>query len=417
MTRRKFLGATGGILAGTSFNIPMPFRLRHEDEKFLDELERTTFLYFMEQTNPRNGLVRDRDRSDAPVSIAATGFGLVAWAIAAARKWVAADKAIEVILAALRFFAQEAEQVHGFFYHFLDFRTGERYKEKWRSEVSSVDTAWLLAGLLVARQAFPDHQQIQNFAQQIEERVDWNWMRNGQLTLTMGWTPEQGFLSSRWDKYAEHMFMYLLGLGSMTHPLPSESWEAWERNWTDYRGYRYLDCPPLFVHQYSHAFVDFRRWRDRYADYWESSVNATLANRQFCIDHADKFKSYGSNSWGLTACDGPEGYRAYGAAEGQHDGTVSPHAPAGSLPFVPAECIAALKFFRSQFGERIWGRYGFRSAFNLDRNWWATDSIGIDQGMTLIMAENLRTGRVWRWTNRDQTLQRGLKRAKFFRRR
>jgi hypothetical protein len=229
----------------------------------------------------------------------------------------------------------------------------------------------------------------------------------------MGWTPEQGFLSARWDKYAEHLLMYLLGLGSPTFPLPPESWDAWERHWTEYRGFRYLDCPPLFTHQYSHAFVDFRRWRDCHADYWASSVQATLANRQFCIDHADQFKSYGANSWGLTACDGPDGYRAYGAAEGWHDGTVSPHAPAGSLPFAPVKCLAALKFFRSQFGDRLWGRYGFKSAFNLDRHWWATDTIGIDQGMTLIMIENLRSGRVWRWMAGDPTLQRGLKRARF----
>jgi hypothetical protein len=409
MTRRQFLRVAA--LMGAFPTMPTPFHLSREDENFLDELQRASFRYFVEQTNPRNGLVRDRDHPEAPASIAATGFGLTAWAIAADRRWVSVDDALKVILTTLRFFAQEAEQVHGFFYHFLDFHTGERYQVRWRSEVSSVDTAWLLSGVLVVRQAFPDHLQVRRFATQIEERIDWNWMRDGEFTLRMGWTPEQGFLSARWDKYAEHMLMYLLGLGSPTFPLPPESWDAWERRWTEYRGFRYLDCPPLFTHQYSHAFVDFRRWRDCHADYWASSIQATLANRQFCIDHADQFKSYGANSWGLTACDGPDGYRAYGAAEGWHDGTVSPHAPAGSLPFAPAECLAALKFFRSQFGDRLWGRYGFKSAFNLDRHWWATDTIGIDQGMTLIMAENLRTGRVWRWMHRDQTLQRGLRKV------
>lgn len=407
-----------GISAASAIGlIDTLYCLYHDDEQFLDELERFAFRYFVEQTNPRNGLVRDRDQPDAPASIAATGFGLVAWSIAAARKWVSADAALDIILATLRFFAHEAEQVHGFFYHFLDFRTGERYQEKWKSELSSVDTAWLLAGVLVAKEAFPDHPQVQKLAEQIEERVDWKWMCDGQLTLRTGWTPEEGFFAGRWDEYAEHMFMYLIALGSPTFPLPKESWDAWERNWTEYKGYRYLDCPPLFTHQYSHAFVDFRKWRDRYADYWESAVQATLANRQFCIDHADRFKSYGPNSWGLTACDGPDGYRAYGAKEGWHDGTVAPCAAAGSLPFAPQECITALRFFRERFSERLWGRYGFRDAFNLDRNWWATDTLGIDQGITLIMIENLRSGLVWRWMARNKTLQRGLEKAGFFLRR
>lgn len=390
------------------------YRLSRDDEKFLDELGQAAFRYFVEQSNPQNGLVRDRDRDDAPVSIAATGFGLVAWAIAAKRRWVSVDEALKFVLKTLHFFALEAQQVHGFFYHFLDFRTGERYQEKWKSEVSSVDTAWLLAGVLVIKEAFSDHPQLQKFTEQIEERVDWNWMCDEQLTLRMGWAPEHGFLPFRWDKYAEHMLMYLLGLGSPTYPLPSESWDAWERNWTEYKGYRYLDCPPLFTHQYSHAFLDFRKWRDRHADYWESSVQATLANRQFCIDYSDRFKTYSHNSWGLTACDGPDGYRAYGAKEGWHDGTVAPCAAAGSLPFAPKECIAALRYFREQFSNRLWGRYGFRDAFNLDRNWWATDTLGIDQGITLLMIENLRSGSVWRWMERNETLRRGLKKAGFF---
>lgn len=409
-----FLQYLGIITASAISSEDNAYRLSRNDERFLDELERAAFRYFLDQTNPQNGLVRDRDRPDAPASIAATGFGLVAWAIAAKRRWVSADEALKVILTTLHFFAQEAEQVHGFFYHFLDFSTGERYQEKWKSEVSSVDTAWLLAGALVVKEAFPNHPQLRKFAEQIEEQVDWNWMRNGKLTLAMSWTPEQGFSSSRWDKYAEHMLMYLLGLGSPTNPLPAESWDAWERNWAEYKGYRYLDCPPLFTHQYSHAFVDFRKWRDRYADYWESSVQATLANRQFCIDHADRFKSYGPNSWGLTACDGPDGYRAYGAKEGWHDGTVAPCAVAGSLPFAPRECLDALRFFYENFRDRLWGRYGFKDAFNLDRNWWATDTLGIDQGITLMMIENLRSGQVWRWMARNKTLQRGLKKAAFF---
>ncbi|MCX7969228.1 MAG: hypothetical protein N3B10_12210 [Armatimonadetes bacterium] len=414
MTRRTFLSWFGTTVAGVIGSVDSAYRLSRDDERFLDELERAAFRYFVEQTNPQNGLVRDRDRIDAPASIAATGFGLVAWAIAAQRRWVSTDDALKIALTTLRFFAQEAQHVHGFFYHFLDFSSGERYQEKWKSEISSVDTAWLLAGVLVVKEVFPNHLRLQKYAEQIEERIDWRWMCNGQLTLTMGWTPEQGFLPSRWDKYAEHMLMYLLALGSPTYPLPSESWDAWERNWTEYKGYRYLDCPPLFTHQYSHAFVDFRKWRDRYADYWESSVQATLANRQFCIDHADRFKSYGPNSWGLTACDGPDGYRAYGAKEGWHDGTVAPCAAAGSLPFAPRECLAALRFFREQFSDRLWGKYGFRDAFNLDRNWWATDTLGIDQGITLLMIENLRTGLVWRWMARNSTLQKGLKKAGFF---
>ncbi len=407
MTRRSFLT----FLASSALPDGRPLeRLSGNDQRFLEKVQRAALLYFVEQMDPKNGLVRDRDRDDAPASIAATGFGLVALAIAAERKVISRDEALKRVRTCLHFFSREAEHHGGFFFHFLDFKSGERYQEKWKSEVSSVDTAWLLAGALVAKVSFQDRS-IAAMADQIEERINWNWMRQSQETLSMGWTPEGGFLPARWDHYAEHLLMLLLAIGSPTYPIPADCWKGWQRRWTTYKGHRFLWGPPLFIHQYSHAFVDFRNWRDETADFWDSSIQATLANRQFCMDRADRFKSYGPDSWGLTACDGPDGYRAYGAEENWHDGTVAPCGPAGSLPFAPKRCVSALRHFYETYGDRLWGRYGFRDAFNLDRNWFAPDTLGIDQGITVLMIENVLTGKVWRWAQQIPSLKRGIQRA------
>ncbi|MCS7224524.1 MAG: hypothetical protein NZ959_08215 [Armatimonadetes bacterium] len=415
MKRRSFIGL---FLSGSA---PLGSADRHRvlspsDLNFLEMIQKASFRYFLEEINEEKGLVRDRSNPEAPASIAATGFGLTAYAIAAEKGWVSHEKALQIVKTCLRFFANEAENQSGFLYHFLDFSTGQRYQEKWKSEISSVDTTWLLSGVCIAKVVFNTDRDVVRWATDIEERIDWNWMLDSEKTLSMGWTPESGFLPYRWDHYAEHLLMYLFAIGSPTHPIPADCWLAWKREWTHYKGYRYLWGPPLFIHQYSHAFVDFRKWRDATADYWDSSVQATLANRQFCMDRSNQFRSYGPDSWGLTACDGPEGYRAYGAEDGWHDGTVAPCAAAGSLPFVPNICLSALRYFYHTHGDKLWGRYGFKDAFNLDRNWWATDWVGIDQGITVIMIENLISGKVWQWMEQVPSIRNGIRLVGFVRR-
>ncbi len=258
---------------------------------------------------------------------------------------------------------------------------------------------------------------MEAIADELYGRVDFPWMltdggsRPDELLLSHGWTPENGFLRNRWDSYNELMLLYLLAIGSPTHPIPAKSWEAWSRPEGAYGGYETFAIGPLFTHQFSHAWVNFRNRPDRLGyDYWQSSVNATLANRQFCIDNQEGFQTYDEDVWGLTASDGPEGYRAYGALPGAavHDGTVSPAAPAGSIVFTPEWSLAALQTMYKRYGDRIWGRYGFSDAFNVDRDWWDQDVIGIDLGITLLMIENYRSTLVWRSFQRNEHVKAAL---------
>lgn len=392
------------------------FSLTPEDDQFLHEVESASFLYFWEQGNPKTGLVQDRAnvRSDGQgvvASIAATGFGLTAICIGEKRGFITTKAAEERLFPALNFLWKKLPNHRGFFFHWANINTGERV---WDSEISSVDTAILLCGILSCRQHFR-HPAIQQLADLVFNRVDWTWLSEDTSLLSHGWTPEIGFLPSRWDYYSELMMMYLLGLGSESHPLREEAWTAWKRLPFEYDGVRYIGSfAPLFVHQYSQAWFDFRGKRDKYADYFQNSVAATDAHRRFCLELGKQFPDYSDDLWGITASDSPNGYVVWGGppAVGPIDGTIVPSATGGSLPFLPQQTLRVLKTIRNKYGS-AWGKYGFVNAFNPLTNWYDPDVIGIDAGITLLMAENLRTGFVWDLFMKTAEAQRGMQRAGF----
>jgi hypothetical protein len=298
----------------------------------------------------------------------------------------------------------------------MDSVTGER---RWNSEISSIDTALLLGGVLAAKKCFAADRQIGELADKIYRRVDFKWMLNGDpYLMSHGWRPESGWIANRWHDYSEQMILYLLAIGSPTYPIPPRSWYAWERTWTQYGKYKYLAAvPPLFIHQFSHAWVDFRGRREpgpQGVDYYQNSVAATLAQRDFFVEVLAKdFPKYSATMWGLTASDSAKGYVAWGAPprDAAIDGTVVPCAAAGSLMFVPDETLPALKAMKSQYGDSVYGKYGFTDAFNPHTGWINPDVIGIDLGITLLSAENLRSGKVWFWFMLNPELQYAMRAA------
>jgi hypothetical protein len=394
------------------------------DDALLEDLSKRSFLFFWEQADPETGIVRDRSRTTgAPVdgnarhvgSIAAVGFGLTGLCIAAERGWVPRTAAVDRTRVTLRFFAERMEHQRGWFYHFVALRTGAR---EWASELSSIDTALLLAGVLTVRQCFSGDAEIPRLAESIYRRVDFAWMLAGDpLVLSHGWKPESGFLTSRWDHYCELTILYLLAIGSPTHPIPAGSWRAWRRPVVTFDVYSYIGGPPpLFVHQYAHAWVDFRGWREReppHTDWWENSVVATRAHKAFCLRLRPEFPGYSEHLWGITASDSRKGYVAWGGPprHEQIDGTVVPCAAAGSLMLAPEITVPAVREMRARFGDRIYGRYGFADAFHPVEGWVNPDVIGIDLGITLLSAENLRTGRVWEWFMRNAEIPSAMERA------
>jgi hypothetical protein len=385
-----------------------------EDEAFLDDLERSHFLYFWEQASPQTGLIKDRcdvrgQDSSIVASVASTGFGLTAICIAEKRGFVPYHDARLRVIATLDFLWKKLPTHRGFFFHFANINTGERI---WDSEVSSVDTAILLCGILTCKQHFRDRD-IEQLAHAIYDRVDWTWLSEDTSVLSMGWTPEFGFLASKWEYYSELMMIYLLGMGSSTHPLRPEAWLAWKRTTFEYEGLRYIGSfAPLFVHQYSQAWFDFRNKHDKYANYFQNSTIATEVHRRFCIELGKTFPDYSEDLWGITASDSAEGYVIWGGppAMGPIDGTVVPAAAGGSLPFLPDECLRVLKNIRKNYPQ-AWSRYGFVDAFNPLIKWYDKDMIGIDVGITMLMAENARTGFVWETFMKNPEAQRGMKNA------
>ena len=390
--------------------------LSAEDDQFLNDVENASFLFFWEQGSPNTGMVKDRCNVHNPnqlsaASIAATGFGLTALCIGDQRKFIPPGAALERVFATLRFLWKKLPNHRGFFYHFANPETGERMFD---SEVSSVDTAILLCGVLSCREHFR-RSAVAELANLILARVDWSWLAEDTSLLTHGWTPEVGFLSSRWDYYSELMMMYLLAMGAAVRPLPADIWNAWKRLTFEYDGMRYVGSfAPLFVHQYSQAWFDFRGKRDKWADYYQNSVTATEVHRRFCLELSKQFPDYSEELWGITASDSEHGYVVWGGppAMGPIDGTVVPSAAGGSLPFLPAETMRVLKTIRSRY-PLAWTRYGFVNAFNPLKNWYDSDVIGIDTGITLLMAENLRTGFVWDTFMRSPEAKRGIERAGF----
>jgi hypothetical protein len=435
---------------------------RTAEEAFLDTLQERTFRYFWETANPENGLVPDRWPTPSFSSVAATGFGLTAYPVGVERGYVTRAQAADRTLATLRFFwrapqgpqASGVSGYQGFFYHFLDMRTGARFENV---ELSTIDTGLLMAGVLAAREYFDRgdarETEIRALADSLYGRVEWDWMRLPSGLISMGWKPGEGRFTYGYQGYDEAMLLYVLALGSPTHPVGPETWQAFTRTylWGDFHGQEHVNFAPLFGHQFSHVWIDFRGIRDAYMrgrgiDYFENSRRATLSQRAYAIANPGGWKGYGANVWGLTASDGPldtvlvaagrprrfHTYWARGAAldEINDDGTLVPAAAGGSIPFAPEIAIPALMEMRRTYGDPLFGRYGFLDAFNptLDFDpgirlqhgrvvpgvaWFDTDYLGIDQGPIVLMAENHRTGMVWRLMRENPYVVRGLCRAGF----
>ncbi len=401
----------GGIVSGIAapsltsklaFAEPRSAPLSESDSAFLDEMERQACLYFYEQADPATGQILDRANnrvsngqidSRFASSIAATGFGLTALCIADSRRYMPTDRIRKRVLATLQFHLRPMPTEHGFYYHFNDVKTG---LPLLNIEVSPIDTAILLCGVLTCRAHFSKDQKIVDLATQIYNRVDWPWMLNGGKTFALGWLPATGFLTPRWDHYAEMMMMYLLAIGSPTHPIDPAIWANFSRPKMTFQRFNYISGhDPLFIHCYSHAWFDFYRKRDKFADYFANSVTAVRAHKAFCLSLN---RGYNDDYWGITASDWMHGYTAWGGPPlmGPIDGTVVPCATAGALPFLWRDCLRVLRFLKDKYGEYAWGRYGPSDALHPQLSWYDADVLGIDLGISLLMAENLRTGFVWK---------------------
>jgi len=406
-------------------------------DNVLDEIVRRGVLYFWEMADENTGLVRDTTKypnDEFPASTAATGFGLTALVIGAERGWLDNDAVYERVLTTLNsFYDNTAENENdlvvdgenGFFYHFIRMSTGERWepaklgKPGESSEISTIDTALLLAGALTAGEYYKGTD-VENLAKEIYEHVDWSWMLAEDNTLYHGWTPERGYLANRWEYYSEAMVLYLLAVGSPTHPIPPESWDAWERPLTKIgTTSMYIMSPPesLFTYQYSHAWVDFRDKHDHYADYFQNSINATHNNRNFVIwvvinSPSDKYLAFDDDVWGLTAGDAPcakTGYKNYGAHLGGYDGTIHPYGMVASMPFVPELSKSGIENgLLSRYGREIWREYGFTSGFNPDVDWYSHDYTGIDVGIQVLMVQNYLDNFVWDTFMKNEYVQRAM---------
>jgi hypothetical protein len=415
----------------------------------LDRLQEDTLGYFLKETNRANGMVPDNTRPGAPASITAIGFGLTAYVIGVERGFMTRPDAIDRILTTLRFFWNSSQGAdpgatghHGFYYHFLHMDTGRR---AWESELSTIDSTFLLAGMLAAGTYFdgtsPEEREIRTLADQLYRRADWQWAQNGGKMVTHGWKPETGFIPYSWEGYCEALILYELGLAAPTHPLPSDSYPAWTESyaWKTLYGYEFLYAGPLFVHQLSHMWIDFRGIQDdvmrsRGIDYFENSRRATYVQQQYAIQNPLDYRGYGENCWGITASDGPgpiglkiDGierrfwdYTARGAPYGPDDGTIAPWAAAASLPFAPEIVLPALQHFNDVYPEMS-SEYGFKCSFNptftaegqTRRGWISRGYYGLDQGPIVMMIENYRTGFLWELMKRCPYITEGLRRAGF----
>ncbi|MEM9365575.1 MAG: glucoamylase family protein [Planctomycetota bacterium] len=409
--------------------VPDAERRQHEGE-FLNDLRKRTFRYFLEAADPVTGLIADRARGDGSrvgevASSAACGFGLAALSVGIDSGLISRGEAGERVRRMLFSLLHQVEHHQGFPYHFVGLRDGRR---RWGCEASTIDTALLLAGAMCASTVFENDAEIVGLSDSLIRRANWSAMldpKHGQLH--MGWTPENGLLPHRWDRFSELLVMLLIAIGSDENGVPAECWNAWRREGElTYRGERFLSYPPLFVQQYSLAFFDLR---DRRAasgrDFWKNSVTAHHAQIEFMHQLARRypreFGHYGNHLWGITSSDSVDGYRDWGGPyqDGRIepdrgiDGTVVPSAAGGGLAIVSEEALRTLMFQRHHFGERVYGRYGFVNAFNPASGWVGPDVIGIDTGITFLMAENLAVGSVWRAFMTHTIAQNALTRTGF----
>lgn len=419
-----------------------------EMKVFTEDLKQRTFQYFWDVVDEPTWQTDDRHPTKNFTSIAATGFALPAYIIGAENGYVTREAAAERTLNVLEWLwhspqgpdAEGMTGYRGFYYHFLNYGSGSRYKNV---ELSTIDTSLLFGGILTSQSYFdgenPTETRIRELADSLYLRIEWPWAMDGKETVSMGWHPETGFIEAQWKGYNEAMILLVLGLGSPTHPLPDNAWDTWTStyNWADYYGYEHVNFGPLFGHQYSQMFIDFRGINDQYMtekgiDYFENSRRATLSNRAYAIDNPSGFKGYSENIWGLTASDGPfnevrryngkniqvRTYTARGAAADylNDDGTIVPTAAGGSIPFAPEETLHALYTMKQQFGDQLYQKYGFLDSFNLtwhEEGWFNPDYIGIDQGPILIQLENYESGLIWDLFSKNPHVVRGLKRAGF----
>jgi len=411
--------AIRGTSAQKPFAPPKAEPYQGTDEELLNEIQRASFDFFWNEASPKTGQVKDRalangndNNTHKMSSIAATGFGLTSLCIGDQRGFGKPADILERVRNTLQFLANDLPHVHGFYYHFLHMETGQRWE---KCELSSIDTSLLLCGVLTARQYFVDHE-IKDLATRIYERVDWPWMLNGGTTLSMGWHPESGFLDARWEHYCELMMIYLLGIGSPTHPLSADTWKAWTRPVLKYHGIEYISGnDPIFTHQYSQAWFNFRKKRDAYTDYFENSIKATKAHKLFCLSLRDRFPDYSEDLWGISASDYAQGYTAWGGPppQGPIDGSIVPCATGGSLAFLFEDCMRVLRNIRGRYREKAWNKYSFVDAFNPLTGWYDQDVLGIDLGITMLMAENHRTGLVWDTFMKNPEAQSAMKKAGF----
>jgi hypothetical protein len=421
------------------------YQVTRDQEILLDSIQYRTFLFFLNEHHSDWGIVKDRIQSSAPASIAATGFGIPSFAIGVERKWITRDQAAEITLKILKFFVNSIQSegkdvtgYKGFYYHFLKMDTGIR---EWNCELSSVDTGLLMMGVIFARNYYNldtvIESQIRFLAAKMLDRIDWNFMilpasNKYPYTISMGWEPEHGFSEMGWLGYNEALFLYILAAGSGMNDA-ERSYNSWLKTYkwdTPYKGLSHVAFPPLFGHQFSQAFIDFRGIADSYMrekgiDYFENSRLATYVQRQYAIDNPKGWVGYDSLCWGVTASDGPSekynfgdkiflGYAGRGTSGPDYnyfdDGTIAPYAALSSLPFAPEIVFPTIESLSKKYGDRLWGKYGYYDAFNLTANWVDNDFLGIDEGPMLIMIENFRTGLVWNYVMKDPIIQKGLNR-------
>ncbi|MCF8226546.1 MAG: hypothetical protein K9J30_11775 [Bacteroidales bacterium] len=423
-----------------------------EESEFLEDLKERTFRFFWDRADKVTYQTDDRYPTPRFTSIASTGFGLTAYLTGIENGYITRNEGASRVLSTLSWlWSSEQGPAHsgttgyrGLYYHFLEYSTGKRYKNV---ELSTIDTGLLMAGILSCQSYFNGEnaaeERIRQLADSLYLRVEWDWAMNGQEWMSMGWHPEKGFINAKWNGYNEAMILVILGLASPTHPVPDSAWNSWCKGyqWEEFYGYEHVNFTPLFGHQYSHMYIDFRGIRDAYMkereiDYFENSRRATLASRAYCTDNPKDFPNYGPNEWGLTACDGPgysrqlyngdtvifHGYKARGASSCRtiDDGTIAPTAAGGSIPFAPEECIDALMHMKESYGDKLYQEYGFKDAYNMtftkadgSKGWFDLDYIGIDQGAILLQLENYQSELVWNLMKENKYIIRGLQKAGF----
>jgi hypothetical protein len=387
------------------FAVEVQQLLSLDDDALIDAVARKTFDFFWQEVNPANGLIKDRSTPDSASSIAAVGFGLTAIPIAIDRGWITYESGYERTLLTLKTFATGGVKGNfGFYYHFVTMNTGERM---WNSEVSSIDTALFIAGAITAGEYFKGTE-VETLAEQLYAQVDWAAFAPDGTLVSMGWTPETDFYDQTWDHFDENLILYMLAIGSPTHPVPAEAWAAIDRPVYAPGGYIFLPGEPLFVYQYPLAWLDLRDKEDAFANYFNNTTLACERNQQFSADGAELYTTYEGGVWGISASDGPKGYRAYGAAPNNHDGTIAPYASIACLPFTPAAAVSSMRAMLTRFGSKVWGEYGFVSAINADQDWYSKDYIGIDQGDILLMIANYQDGFVWKLFMQNVHIQKAM---------